>query len=320
MLYNVAAIIVGLILIIVFADRFVVGTVAIARNLGVSSMIIGLTIVGFGTSAPEMLVSGMAAWQGKTGLAVGNALGSNIANIGLILGCTAIISPITVRSKTLKRELPILLTVTIACYLLALKGDLDTFDGVLMLSTLVLFLFWLVKTARSAPADDLFNEEIETENLPAMSMHRACFWFIVSLLGLILSSRLLVWGAVHLAQHFGVSDLFIGLSIVALGTSLPELAASVASILKGEDDLAIGNVIGSNMYNLLAVYSLPGILHPGPLVEYVITRDFPWVIGFTLALVVMGFNFKTEGRINRIEGALLIVGFGSYQTLIFMSA
>lgn len=319
MTYYVVGIIIGLALIVVSADRFVIGTVAIARNLGISPLVIGLTIVGFGTSAPEILVSGTASWQGNTGLAVGNALGSNIANIGLILGFTAILSPITVHSQTLKRELPILMVTTLICFVLSLKGELRSADGWAMIIALLVFLFWLVKTAKRAPRDPL-NIEIEQELPKTLSIGKALFWFAVGLIGLIVSSRLLVWSAVHIAEYFGVSDLVIGLTIVALGTSLPELAASIASILKREDDLAIGNILGSNMYNLLAVYSLPGIFYPGPLDPHVLTRDFPWVIGFTIAMFGLGFNRGGHGNINRLEGSLLLTAFFVYQTILFLGS
>lgn len=317
--FYLAGIVVGLTLIVVSADRFVVATVAIARNSGISPLIIGLTIVGFGTSAPEILVSATASWQGNTGLAVGNALGSNIANIGLILGCTAVLSPIIVHSQILKRELPLLMVITLICFVLSLNGELGYVEGWTMLIGLFVFLIWLVKTAKKASGDPL-NMEIERELPKGMPNDKASFWFVISLIGLLLSSRLLVWAAVHIANSFGVSELVIGLTIVALGTSLPELAASIASILKREDDLAIGNIIGSNVYNLLAVYSLPGIFHPGPLESVVLTRDFPWVIGFTIALFVLGLNRKGHGQISRLEGSLLIIAFGVYQTTIFLSS
>ncbi len=314
--FYLAGIIIGLVLIVFAADQFVVGAVAIARNLGISPLVIGLTIVGLGTSAPEMLVSGIASWQGNTGLAVGNALGSNIANIGLILGVTAILAPVTVHSKVLKRELPVLLGVSVVCFFLGSVRGLNFVDSGLMISGLGIFLFWLVKSAKSVPSSDPFNEAIEHELPKSLPLGKAFFWFVIGLLGLILSSRLLVWAAVHIAQSFGVSDLLIGLTIVALGTSLPELAASISCILKGEDDLVLGNIIGSNMYNLLAVYPLPGIFYPGPLASEVLTRDFPWMLGFTVALCVFGFNRYGHGSISRLQGGGLLIAFCVYQLLI----
>lgn len=320
MLGYITGLLVGFTILLLSADRFVMGTAAIARNLGISPLIIGLTIVGFGTSAPEMLISGIAAVEGNSGLAIGNAVGSNIANIGLILGCTAIISPITVHSQTLKRELPILLFTTIACYSLVWVEGLNRLDGIIMLIGLLIFLYWLVTTALSNRTSDPLNKEIEQEIPSNISTKKAVILSLLGLVGLLASSKLLVWSAVNIAQLFGISDLVIGLTIVALGTSLPELAASVAAILKKEDDLAIGNVLGSNMYNLLAVLSLPGIIAPGPLDSVVLTRDFPWMIGFTLALFMLGYNYKKQGNINRFEGVFLLAGYIGYQTLIYQSA
>lgn len=320
MLGYIAGLLIGFTILLFAADRFVMGTAAIARNLGISPLIIGLTIVGFGTSAPEMLISGIAAIEGNSGLAVGNAIGSNIANIGLILGCTAIISPITVHSQTLKRELPILLFTTIACYSLVLFGGLNRLDGIIMLIGLFIFLYWLVKTALSSRISDPLNKEIEQEIPSNISTNNAIILSLLGLAGLLASSKLLVWCAVNIAQLFGISDLFIGLTIVALGTSLPELAASIVAILKKEDDLAIGNVLGSNMYNLLAVLSLPGIIAPGPIDSVVLIRDFPWMIGFTSALFILGYNYKKNGYINRFEGLFLLAGYIGYQTLIFQSS
>lgn len=307
----------GFFILVFSADRFVVGTAAIARNLGISPLIIGLTIVGFGTSAPEMLVSAVAAWNGNPGLAIGNAIGSNIANIGLILGCTAVLIPITVHSKTLKREMPVLLMTTIACYGLCWFSGLERIDGIIMLVALSLFLYWLVRTAIRNRGSDPLETEIEQEIPKDLSNGKAILWTLAGLTGLLLSSKLLVWAAVGLAKAFGISDLVIGLTIVALGTSLPELAASISSVLKKEDDIAIGNVLGSNMYNLLAVLALPAIISPGPLAVEVLTRDFPWMIGFTAALFIIGFSVRSHGTINRIEGALLIAGYLTYQFLIF---
>ncbi len=320
MLGFITGLLVGFTILLFAADRFVMGTAAIARNLGISPLIIGLTIVGFGTSAPEMLISGIAAVEGNPGLAVGNAIGSNIANIGLILGCTAIIAPITVRSQTLKRELPILLFTTIACYFLVSVEGLNRQDGVIMLIGLLVFLYWLVKTALRNRTSDPLNKEIEQEIPSNISTKKAVKLSILGLVGLLASSKLLVWSAVNIAQLFGISDLVIGLTIVALGTSLPELAASVAAILKKEDDLAIGNVLGSNMYNLLAVLSLPGIIAPGPLDSVVLTRDFPWMIGFTAVLFILGYSHKKNGNITRLEGVFLLAGYIGYQTLIFQSS
>lgn len=308
----------GLVVLVYSADKFVDGTASIAKRLGVSPLMIGLTIVGLGTSAPEILVSTIASWHGNPGLAVGNAIGSNIANIGLILGCTALISPLAVHSKMLKRELPILLVTSVFCYLIVFDG-LTLSDGLLMLSALVGFIIWLVWTARQEQNKDILTEEIEDELPETLSMVKSWVYFLIGLIGLLVSSRLLVWAAVNIAQHLGVSDLVIGLTIVALGTSLPELAASIASVLKDEDDLAVGNIIGSNMYNLLAVFSVPGLLAPGLLDDSVLNRDFPVMLAFTGVLFFLGYSFRKQGKINRLEGLLLVFGYGVYQWFIYQS-
>ena len=320
MLLNIIALLAGLTVLVISADKFVVGAASIARKLGISPFLIGLTIVGLGTSAPEILVSAIASWQGNTGLAVGNALGSNIANIGLILGCTALISPLVFKSDLLKRELPILMTVSLICFFLAFDG-LSLSDGILMLLMLAAFLLWLIYSAKkeknNASISDPLEQDIINEMPGDISEEKARFFFGLGLVGLLVSSKLLVWAAVNVAESFGVSDLVIGLTIVALGTSLPELAASISSVLKKEDDLAVGNVIGSNMYNLLAVYSLPGIIAPGPVAESVIYRDFPVLLIFTAALFL--FGFVKSGKINRWAGGFLVLAYLVYQWVIYQS-
>jgi cation:H+ antiporter len=317
---NFFALLVGLVILVYSADWFVRGTASIARGYGVSPLLIGLTVVGLGTSAPEILVSTLASMQGNTGLAVGNAIGSNIANIGLILGATALIAPIAVHSKMLKRELPILMVTSIFCYSLVYHDYyLGVVDGLLMLAALAVFFWWLIKTAFKERRDDPYNQELEDELPEVLSKTRAWLYFAVGLVGLLFSSKLLVWAGVGIAVYFGVTDLVIGLTIVALGTSLPELAASITSVLKKEDDLAIGNIIGSNMYNLLAVYALPGIIAPGAVMNSVVTRDFPVMLVFTGILFFLGYGVAKEGKICRLEGAALLLGYVVYQWVIYQS-
>ena len=323
MFLNFVALLVGLVVLVVAADKFIIGTVSIAKKFGISPLLIGLTIVGLGTSAPEILVSAISSWQGNAGLAVGNALGSNIANIGLILGATALISPLAFKSALLRRELPILMAVSLACFALSLDG-LTQLDGVIMLVMLFSFLFWLIRSAKQNQKKNTISDPLEQELLDEMpeevSEKKAWLLFVAGLIGLLASSRLLVWAAVNIAESFGVSDLVIGLTIVALGTSLPELAASISSVLKNEDDLAVGNIIGSNMYNLLAVYSLPGLIAPGPLADTVIYRDFPVLLGFTAILFIVSYGIKKSGLITRWKGSLLLLGYCSYQWVIYQSA
>jgi len=228
--------------------------------------------------------------------------------------------PLNVHSSIVKRELPVLLLVMTVVLLLLLDGTLGRLDGVMLLTGMVVMLIWVVHLGRKeqTPADSMSDEyagEIPTN----IGMSRALFWLVVGGLCLLASSRLLVWGAVSVAQTMGVSDLVIGLTIVALGTSLPELAASVMSVIKGEHDIALGNIIGSNIFNLLAVLGLPGVIHPAAIDNAVLTRDYPVMMGLTLALFVMAYGFRGPGRINRIEGAILLLAFCAYQTLLYFS-
>lgn len=320
MLLVTGSIILGFALLIWGADRFVIGAAALARNLGIPPLLIGLTIVGFGTSAPEILVSGMAALQGNPGLAIGNAVGSNIANIGLILGVSALVAPLVVRSDVLRREYPLLLAVCIGVYLLLLDGSLDRLDGMLMLAGLVVTLFLIVRIGRQRAACDPLEKEFEEEIPSDLSTFTASMWFVAGLALLLIASRMLVWGAVSVATMFGVSDLIIGLTIVAIGTSLPELAASVVSTLKGEDDIAVGNVIGSNIYNMLAVLCVPGLVSPTSVSDTVLTRDMPLMLALTIALLVMGWGHRGNGRINRFEGTILLACFIAYQGWLYLEA
>ena len=315
---EIVAILAGLVLLVVTADRFVAGAAALAQNLGVSTLVIGLTIVGFGTSAPEILVSGMAALSGNAGLAIGNAIGSNIANIGLILGVTALIVPLAIASKTLQREYPIVVGVTMLSFLLVIDGELGFYVGLILLLLLFVVLFYMWKIA-SRGADEILAAEIEAEMPEEMPTNKAVMWLILGLTGLLIASRLLVWGAVGIAEALGVSDLVIGLTIVALGTSLPELAASIASALKNEPDLAIGNVLGSNLYNLMAVLSIPGLVAPGPVAAEVLTRDMPVMLALTLAIAGVAYSLKGTHRISRVGGVLLLFAYFGYQGWVISS-
>jgi cation:H+ antiporter len=318
MLLFSVAILVGLIVLVWSADRFISGAAALADNLGVSPMLIGLTVVGFGTSAPEILVSTMAAFNDNPGLAIGNAVGSNIANIGLILGFTALLIPLSVHSSVLRREYPLLLAVSIMTYLLMWDGELTRFDGTVLVITLVAVLGWMIHAAKTGSADPIAGE-FDAEIPHDIPTKKAIILLLGGMFFLLLSSRLLVWGASNVASALGVSDVIIGLTIVAIGTSLPELAASITSALKGEDDLAIGNVIGSNLYNLLAVLSIPGLVAPGAYSPEVMERDLPVMMVLTVVLFFVGHGLGKQGRINRIEGLLLLLCFIGYQSMLFIS-
>ena len=317
---QIIAVISGFALLVWGADRFVMGAAGTARNLGVSPLIIGLTIVGFGTSAPEILVSVMAALQGNPGLAIGNAIGSNITNIALILGVTALVTPLSIHSGIVKRELPVLIGTALVAYLLLRDGTLNYNDGLLLLLGLMIMLAAVLYIGISSRGMDPVVAEYEAEVPTDLSLAQSLMWLIIGLAVLVGSSRMLVWGAVGIAEHFGISDLIIGLTIVALGTSLPELAASIASVLKNEPDIAIGNVIGSNMFNILAVLGIPGIISPGPVDPAVMSRDMPVMIGLTVALFLMAYGIRGRGgRINRGEGLLLLAAYAGYQTLLYLA-
>jgi cation:H+ antiporter len=316
------SVVAGFALLVWGADRFVVGAASTARILGVSPLLIGLTIVGFGTSAPEILVSVVASLQGNSALAVGNAIGSNITNIALILGATALVTPLSIHSGTIRRELPILIGLTLLTWLLLSDARLDFSDGVVLLSGLVVMVAWMIRIGlTSRNGTDPMEAEYAAEIPKDLTLARSLLWLLIGIIVLLASSRLLVWGAVGIAEYFGVSDLVIGLTIVALGTSLPELAASVVSAMRNEHDIALGNVLGSNMFNLLAVLGLPGVINPTALDPEVLTRDIPVMIGLTLALLFMAYGFLGRGgRINRFEAALLLVAYIAYQSLLYSTA
>ncbi|MBT6079498.1 MAG: calcium/sodium antiporter, partial [Gammaproteobacteria bacterium] len=238
MIENLIAIFAGIALLVWSADRFVLGAAATAEQLNVSPLVIGLVIMGFGTSAPEMMVSSLAAFEGSPGIGIGNAIGSNIANIALVLGVTAMIMPITVRSKILKREFPLLLIVTAGCGVLLLDYSLGRMDGIILFSSLILLMAWLIHSNREKAGDDSFPPEIEDEIDHDLSLKAAILWTLVGLVVLLLSSRLIVNAAVEIAIAFEISELVIGLTIIAIGTSLPELAASITAARKQEHDMA----------------------------------------------------------------------------------
>ncbi len=317
MLLPSIAVITGFVMLAWSADRFVDGAASIARHLHVSPMIIGLTIVSLCTSFPEMVVAAIAAWDGNSDLGIGNALGSNIANIGMVLGITALVTPLTVRSLTLKRELPVLFIVMLLALALMLDGELGRMDGAVLVAGLVAMLWWLTQLGMQDRHDPLEREY--SQEIPAdMTMAVSVAWFVAGLILLLASSRLVVWGSVEIAHFFGISDLVIGLTIIAIGTSLPELMASIMSVKKGEDDMAIGNVIGSNMFNILAVLSMPALLAPQPFAPEALSRDFPIMVGFSILLLVMGRGFRNRGKFGRVDGAILTVGFFTYLFLLYL--
>lgn len=318
MIASYLAVITGLVLLTWSADRFVGGAAALARILGAPPLLIGITIVGIGTSAPEILVSLSASLNGTPNLAVGNAIGSNITNVALVLGLTALITPLSVHSGVLQREWPMVLVVSILAFIFCADLHLSTWEGGALILGFVAVFAWMIHVGRADRSGDPMLEEIASheEELPEMSNRAAWLWVAVGLLMLPLSAQLLVFGATNIAQHYGVSDLVIGLTIVAIGTSLPELAASLTAAVRNEHDLAIGNVIGSNMYNLLAVLGVAGVLAPLAVDRHVLLRDLPLMIALTLVLFVMSLNYHGKGRITRLEGLALLVTFVAYQLFI----
>lgn len=319
MLENLAAITGGLILLVWSAERFVSGAASIARHYGVSPMIIGMVIVGFGTSAPEMLVSVSASFEGNNGIALGNAYGSNIVNISVILGISALIFPIKVQSSVLKKEIPWLILVSLLSLMLLWDYSLSRLDAVVLLSVFVILMSWTIVQGMKYPQDSLAQNVDEAAH-KVMTFKTAIFWLMVGLLLLILSAQLLVWGAVNLAVYFGVSDLVVGLTIVAIGTSLPELASSVMAARQGAHEIALGNVLGSNLFNTLVVVGLSGIIHPFSVGREVINRDMMVMLAITLVLFVFAYGFKKPGRINRVEGVFLLLFYLTYTTWLLNPA
>ncbi len=309
----------GLILLVWSADRFIEGSSATARNLGMPPLLIGMVIVGFGTSVPEMMVSALAALQDNPGIALGNAYGSNITNIALILGLTALISPIAVNSQVLRKELPILSLVTLLAAWQLWDGELTLIDSLVLLGVFGALMSWTILQGLRRRGDTLGREMEQELEVREMTPGRAFFWMVAGLGLLIVSSRFLVWGAVEIARGLGVSDLVVGLTVVALGTSLPELASSVMAIRKGEHDIALGNILGSNLFNTLAVVGIAGVIHPLAVDREVLTRDIPVMALLTVSLFVIGFGLRRPGRINRFEGAGLLACFIAYTLYLVAS-
>jgi cation:H+ antiporter len=303
----------GLALLVWSADLFIEGAASTAKHFGVPSLLIGMIIVGFGTSAPEMVVSAMASLDGNPNLALGNALGSNIVNTGLILGITALMAPIVVHSRIVRRELPLLFGISLFAGFLFWNGDLSRFEALLLLAGFLGLITWTIFTGLREREDALAAETEHELQVHSLSRGKAAFFLVAGLLLLLVSSRMLVWGAVTVAQALGISDLVIGLTVVAIGTSLPELAASVMAVRKGEHDIAIGNVVGSNMFNLLAVVGIAGVIAPIPVLPAeIMTRDWPVMMAMTVALFFMAYGFRGEGRLNRSEGGLLLLAYLAY--------
>ncbi|EOA6541569.1 TPA: calcium/sodium antiporter [Vibrio vulnificus] len=307
MLLASVAIILGFALLVWSADKFVEGAAASAKYAGMPALLIGMLVVGFGTSAPEMVVSAMAAMDGNPALALGNALGSNIVNIGLILGVTAVISPIVVHSNIIRKEIPLLLLITLLLGGMLWNQTISLMEAFVLLASFFAMVAWSIWSAMRAKKDSLATEFEQELDVPQLSKGMAIFWLIAGLVLLIVSSRMLVWGAVNIAQQLGISDLLIGLTIVALGTSLPELAASIVAARKGEHDIAVGNIVGSNMFNSLAVVGIAASIEPIENIGLeVFWRDWATMLFVTLLLLVTAARFGKKQTITRMEGAALL--------------
>lgn len=313
------AVIGSLLLLVWSADRFVEGSAASARHFGMPPLLIGMLIVGFGTSAPEMVVSALAAVQGNPSLAFGNAYGSNITNIALILGLTALISPIAVHSNVLRKELPILLAVTGFVAFQLWDGELTRVDAWGLLAIFAGLITWSVFQGFRQRTDALGEDIVKELDAHPIPLKKALLWLVTGLVLLIISSRILVWGAVSIAQGYGVSDLIIGLTIVALGTSLPELASSVIAARKGEHDIALGNILGSNLFNTLAVVGIAAAIHPTTVAPEILSRDILIMAALTVLLFIFCYGFRRPGRINRLEGMALLVSYLGYNAYLVMN-
>ncbi len=319
MILSLSALIVGLILLVWSADKFVDGAASAAKYIGISPLIIGMVIVGFGTSAPEMLVSALAAINGNSGIALGNAYGSNIANIALILGVSALISPIVIHGKVIKKELPILVFVTVLSFFLLYDLELSRSDAFILLAVFFLIMGNTIykgmkakNTVTKATKEENVKDSEEVDDEPT-DIKKAILWLVIGLAVLIVSSRMLVWGAVEIAKMFNVSDIIIGLTVVAIGTSLPELASSIAAARKNEHDIALGNVLGSNLFNTLAVVGIAGSINPFAVPLEMLTRDMSIMTLLTLSLFLFGYAKKgTQGIITRFKGGILLCVYAIY--------
>lgn len=321
MILAIVAVVVGLVVLVWSADRFVRGASEVASFFGMPPLLIGMVVVGFGTSFPEMTVSALAAAEGAPAIALGNAYGSNIGNIALILGLTALISPIAVQSRVLKIELPILCVITGLSVALLWDLQLGRTDALVLLVTFAGLMGWSIYTGIKRPDDPLAVEmEAELEAADDRSVKRAGFWLAVGLILLIASSRSLVWGATEIATALGVNDLIVGLTVVAIGTSLPELASSITAARRNEHDLALGNILGSNLFNTLAVVGIAGAIQPFEFAPEVISRDMAVMGVLTLSLFAFGFGFGRPGRVNRFEGAVLLVAYIAYTVYLISTA
>lgn len=316
MLINLVQVVGGLVLLIWGADRLVHGASGGARRLGVAPLLIGLTVVAFATSAPEMLVSVVAALRGNSDLAVGNAIGSNIVNIGLVLGVSAMLRPIELRSATLRREMPALLAVSLLVVSLFLDTRLSRVDGMVMLAGLVIVMIWLTRLGLRSAANDPLLTDYDAEIPKHMSLRSAVLWLSVGLAALLFGADQLVDGSIEIARELEISEIVIGITLVAFGTSLPELAVSAVSAWKKEYGLAIGNIVGSNMINMLAVIGIAAAIQPAVLAPSVLSLHVFVMVAFTLVLYAMTYDYDGKSELSRLEGGALLVAYAAYTTYV----
>ncbi len=313
MLLPLVGVVIGLVLLIWSAEKFIDGAAATSRWLGLSPLLIGMLVIGFGTSAPEMMVSVLAALQGNPGLAVGNAYGSNIANIGLVLGFVALMAPLAVHSSVIRKEMPLLILVTLITGAMLWDGWVSRWEAAILLVALAVFIVVSIVRSKKQSNDPLVDDVADSLDSKPMSRGKAIMWTLIGLVLLVASSRLLVWGAVEIAQRFGVSDLIIGLTVVAVGTSLPELASSISALRRKEHDMVLGNVVGSNLFNSLAVVGLAGVIAPIDAGREVLVRDWSIMTCMTLLMILFAFSWRGRPRrINRLEGGVLFTLFVGY--------
>ncbi len=316
MFLDISFIVIGLIGLMFSADKFVHGASNLALNLKMSAILVGIVVVGIGTSAPEILVSANAALNGSD-LALGNAIGSNIANIGFIIGITALFIPITVKRTLVKKEFMLLMAATLIGLYFLSDGALNRFDAIFFLIALIFIMFFFVSNAKNNKEEVVEEEEVSEITL---SLKSSIVYTVLGMIFLVAFSNLLVNGAVGLASALGVSDVVIGLTIVSVGTSLPELSACVAAARKNKADLAIGNIIGSNIFNILAVLSVSGLIHPMTVKEEILIRDLPLMGILTLGFLLVSFSPKGDAKISRFEGFLFLTIFASYIVSLVLEA
>ena len=307
----------GFIALLWSADRFVISAAVTANNLGISKVLIGLTVVSIGTSAPEILVGIMASLDGSPTLAIGNAIGSNIANIGLVLGITAIITQLPFAPSVLRSELPWLIGATTLALICLFNLHLGVLDGLALLAGLGFILFKLTQSTDRDTGDLPDTLQDELDDLPEMTTRHGVVWLVVGLIVLLIASKLLTEAAITIADILNVDEIIIGLTVIAIGTSLPELAATVTAAVRGQSDIAIGNVVGSNILNILAVMAVPALIHPIDIEGVVLLRDFAVMLALTMMLVLFAYGIGSRKVITQFEGLVLVAAWIGYNVMLY---